>query len=137
VAPIARLSALLLAAAVLGAHAADDFGTLFTTPEERARLDKLRRGEPPPPPASAQALQGTRRPTVNGYVQRSDGRNTVWIDGRPVVVATPNANGIFDPRVVQPLPRRAPPPEAEEPAEEGKDAKAPKKDDDAKAPKKD
>ena len=102
---IARPSILvLLAFAALNA-AADELGTLFHTPEERARLDRLRRGEPV---ITASAGGGEeqrvplRKPTVTGYVQRSDGRNTVWIDGRPVVLAAPNAARLLDPRIVQP-----------------------------------
>ena len=100
--PIARLSAaLLLSLAALDA-ASQELGTLFHTPEERARLDKLRRGEPLHMATEAQGAARTHRPAVTGYVQRSDGRNTVWIDGRPVVLATPDASRILDPRVVQP-----------------------------------
>jgi hypothetical protein len=86
------------------ANAAPDFGTLFHSAEERARLDKLRRGELPDPPA-------TRRgpPSVTGFVQRSDGRNTVWIDGRPVPVAGPRAAPLFDPRAVRDMPPPAKP----------------------------
>jgi hypothetical protein len=87
--------------------AAADLGTLFHSSEERARLDKMRRGEPPEPPATKRAP-----PVVTGFVQRSDGRNTVWIDGRPVPVATPRAAPLFDPRVVRDAPRPVEPPEA-------------------------
>jgi len=41
-----RLLAALLVFASTGVAAAVDLGTLFTTPDERARLDRLRRGEP-------------------------------------------------------------------------------------------
>jgi hypothetical protein len=82
----------LLAAA---AHAAD-LGTLFYSPAERERLDRLRRGEP----AQAAARAGDARHAVTGFVQRSDGRGVVWIDGRPVVVDGPGAKRIFDPRAV-------------------------------------
>lgn len=101
--PIVRHSivAALLAAAALDALGADDIGTLFNTPEERARLDKLRRGEPTAI-ASPGAAMGRHRPALTGYVQRSDGRNTVWIDGRPVVVAEPGAK--LEPNMVQPQP---------------------------------
>jgi hypothetical protein len=44
---------------------------------------------------------------VTGYVQRSDGRGTVWIDGRPVRVAGPQASRIFDPRSVRDYSRSA------------------------------
>jgi hypothetical protein len=103
--PIVRHSvlALLLAAAAMdAAAAADDLGTLFNTPEERARLDKLRRGEPTSAAAPAEGAASPRRRSVTGYVQRSDGRNTVWIDGRPVVIASPDGKSLLDPRIVEP-----------------------------------
>jgi hypothetical protein len=107
--PSARhsLAALCFAACALQAAAADDFGTLFTTPQERARLDKLRRGEP----VAAPTVQGAspRRHALTGYVQRSDGRNTVWIDGRPVVLASPGGATSLDPRLVQPRGERESP----------------------------
>ncbi len=96
-----------LAAALLAlagpASAGIDFGTLFTSSEERARLDRLRRGEPEVPRAAA-ALSPD--PAVTGYVRRSDGRNTVWIDGRPVVVSNPQANELVKSRPIAspPLP---------------------------------
>ena len=107
----------------------DDLGTLFHSPQERARLDKMRRGEPPEPAA------GKRAPAaVTGFVQRSDGRNTVWIDGRPVPVASPRAAPLFDPRVVRDMPRPAEPPAAKADAPPGKaDAEGATKD--APAPK--
>jgi hypothetical protein len=37
---------------------------------------------------------------VTGYVQRSDGRGVVWIDGRPVEVTGHGAKRLFDPRAV-------------------------------------
>ena len=76
-------------------------GTLFHTPEERARLDRLRRGEPPvidSPTAGREA----RTPAVTGYVKRSDGRNTVWVDGTPLATRTDPRT--FDPKVVVPRP---------------------------------
>ena len=100
----ARHSRLLLAALCLAAAAASaaDLGTLFTTPDERARLDRIRRGDPPPSegtvPASARAA------VVTGYVKRSDGRNTVWIDGSPVSVSRGSA-ALLEPRAVdRPVP---------------------------------
>ena len=110
--------------------AADDLGTLFHSPEERARLDRQRRGEPQEPPATKRAP-----PVVTGFVQRSDGRNTVWIDGRPGPVASPRAGALFDPRVVREMPHAEPPAkeagEAKkaEPAAKPNDADAAKKND--------
>jgi hypothetical protein len=62
---------------------AAELGTLFNTPEERDRLDRLRRGEPP---VAAASHEGSRTPQVTGFVRRSDGRDTLWIDGVPVSV---------------------------------------------------
>lgn len=115
---IARHSALLLLVACASLHAgAQQLGTLFNTPEERARLDALRRGEPVHAADAAGNALPTRRPAITGYVQRSDGRNTVWIDGRPVLVAAPKARRILEPRMVQPAPSPREParPQVEEP----------------------
>jgi hypothetical protein len=100
----ARLLFLALATALLATSARGaDLGALFFTPAEREQLDHLRRGEPleEAPAASAANHQ------VTGYVQRSDGRGTVWIDGRPVRVAGPQAKRIFDPRSVRDYSRSA------------------------------
>ena len=87
-----RLLAALLVLASGAAAAAVDLGTLFTTPEERARLDRLRRGDPV---VESRGPSGQR--AVTGYVKRSDGRSTVWIDGVPLQVATPKAGSQLDP----------------------------------------
>jgi hypothetical protein len=96
------LAAALLAFAAPAALGVD-FGTLFTSAEERARLDRLRRGEPE---ASRATTAQSADPSVTGYVRRSDGRNTVWIDGRPVVVTTPEASALVKahPMATAPLP---------------------------------
>ena len=96
----ARRSALLVLLALAAPAAiALELGTLFTTPEERARLDRLRRGEPDSGPS-----EGARapNPTLTGYVKRSDGRNTVWIDGAPLAVSRPGSGALLDPRAVGP-----------------------------------
>lgn len=101
------LAIVLLAAA--GPLPAAELGTLFHTPEERARLDRLRRGEPPE--SVAGPAREPRTPAVTGYVRRSDGRNTVWVDGTPV--ATRNDPRTFDPKAVlpRPAPKKEPPPQ--------------------------
>ena len=83
-----RLFAMLACAAALAAGAAP-LETLFHTPEERERLDKLRRGElvQAPAPATGPA----RKREITGYVKRSDGRGTAFIDGVPVPVERGNA----------------------------------------------
>lgn len=87
--------ACLAAAACLACAIASaaELGTLFTTPEERDRLDRLRRGEPP---VAAANQDPTRAPQVTGFVKRSDGRNTVWIDGVPVAVGRREAARVLE-----------------------------------------
>jgi hypothetical protein len=79
-----------------------ELGTLFTTPEERARLDRLRRGEPEmssrPPRAGI--------PVVTGFVKRSDGRHTLWIDGAPVSSGSAEVTRLLEPQAVRAYPRR-------------------------------
>ncbi len=88
---------LALAIACAAADAgAIELGTLFNSPEERARLDRLRRGEP----ADRGAARGGPS-QVTGFVKRSDGRSTVWIDGVPMQVATPKAGALLEPESVR------------------------------------
>jgi hypothetical protein len=75
---------LAIAFIAVAAHAgAAELRTLFHSSEERERLDKLRRGEPLEPPAPPPAAAPPRPKAVTGFVQRSDGKGTVWIDGKP------------------------------------------------------
>ena len=94
----AILASLLFAASIAGA-AEPSLGTLFHSPEERARLDRMRRGEAEPSPSVAPAPG--RGSSVTGFVKRSDGRHTVWIDGVPVTVRGAQASNVFDPRSVR------------------------------------
>jgi hypothetical protein len=96
------LAALALALAAPAAQCVE-LGTLFNTPEERARLDRLRRGEPEATGRPRQA--GT--PAITGFVKRSDGRHTLWIDGSPVSAASPEAARLLDPRAVRDYSRRS------------------------------
>ena len=63
-------------------------GRLFSSPEERAQLDASRSGTPPagaaqaapappPPPSPGPPME------LNGVVQRSSGRSTVWLNQAP------------------------------------------------------
>lgn len=92
-----------LAVALCAPAQAADIGTFFYSADQRAKMDRLRRGEPVIEMAESAAAP-SRRHTVTGYVQRSDGRNTVWIDGRPVVLASPAGKDLLDPRIVEPQP---------------------------------
>jgi hypothetical protein len=93
-----RLAAALALAIAAPCAWPEELGTLFHTPEERARLDRLRRGEPESP-ALASARSGA--PQITGFVKRSDGRHTVWIDGRPVEVGSAEAARRLDAKSVR------------------------------------
>ena len=81
---------LLFASVVLGllaatapAHA-DRYGTLFTTPEQRARLDAARNGVPAEPVAQRQgdgAAAKNDEVKLNGTLVSSAGRKEVWLNG--------------------------------------------------------
>lgn len=88
-----------LLALLAGDAAAVDLGRLFLTPPERERLDRLRRGEPVTAPLAAPAAPAPD-PAITGFVKRSDGKHTVWIDGRPVTTSDPRA-GSLHPREVR------------------------------------
>ena len=62
------------------AHADGLSGRLFYTPTERAQLEA---GRNRPPPAPAENPIRTPDTLFNGYVLRSDGRATQWINGEP------------------------------------------------------
>ena len=97
---MAARRAIALFVVALGAPSAGalELGTLFTSPEERARLDRLRRGEPES--TTAGQGEGAVNPTLTGFVKRSDGRHTVWIDGSPVPLSRPGAGDLLEPRAV-------------------------------------
>ncbi len=90
-------AAVIVTVAVLGllvVHSASaDVGRLFFTPAERAALERARRqapeaptAEPEPPPALpvvsvTPAAEELPVITVDGYVKRSGGEATVWVNG--------------------------------------------------------
>lgn len=73
----AALAALLLLLAAPPA-AAQALGRLFYTPEQRDALDARRKARLPDKPAAVEPSPTTR---LDGYVRRSSGRSTVWVDG--------------------------------------------------------
>ena len=77
------VAALLLACALLapGAVPAQELGRLFFTPEQRDALDARRKARLPDKPVALAPSPTTR---IDGSVQRSSGRSTVWIDGAAV-----------------------------------------------------
>jgi hypothetical protein len=75
-----RLMALVLCAAFSQALCAQEVGRLFFTPEQRGALDARRRARVPDKPAPAPlVVSPTTR--LDGFVRRSDGKSTVWVNG--------------------------------------------------------
>lgn len=82
----------LLAAGLPAAAGAQEVGRLFTTPAERAALERQRSGVAPPSGSAAAipaapvraAVEGEQIVEINGFVRRSGaGRATTWIDAAP------------------------------------------------------
>jgi hypothetical protein len=66
-----------------------ELGRLFFTPDQRAALDARRKARlPDKPTAAAVAAPVTR---VDGYVKRSGGPPTVWVNGDPLTESAPEA----------------------------------------------
>ncbi|HZM35792.1 MAG TPA: hypothetical protein VFC18_15025 [Burkholderiales bacterium] len=77
---------LVLLAALLAtgnAHPDQPLGRLFFTEGEREALDARRRARVPDKPAAAPAVASpvTR---LDGFVKRSSGPDTVWVNGEPL-----------------------------------------------------
>ena len=73
-----------------GAAPAQDLGRLFFTPEQRSALDARRRARVPDKPAAAPVVASpTTR--LDGYVKRSGGPSTVWVNGESVTEGTAQA----------------------------------------------
>jgi len=82
------LAALLLVLAPAVA-AAQELGRLFFTPQQRYALDERRRARLPDKPSAAAVAAPVTR--VDGYVERSGGPPTVWINGDPLGESAPEA----------------------------------------------
>lgn len=80
------------------AWAGDPLGRLFFTPAERAVMDILRQNSRLPekpispdgnPAALEEATEEAAAPpapiSVQGFVKRSDGKGTIWLNGQPVM----------------------------------------------------
>jgi hypothetical protein len=83
---LAFLALLLVAASP--AHS-QELGRLFFTPDQRASLDARRKARVPDKPAAAAVVAPVTR--VDGYVKRSAGPSTVWINGESVPDTAPEA----------------------------------------------
>jgi len=64
-----------------GTARTQELGRLFLTPEQRATLDARRKARVPDKPGAAAVSPVTR---IDGFVQRSGGRSTVWVNGEAV-----------------------------------------------------
>lgn len=82
--PLTILSIGLLLSGSVSAQQA--MGRLFLTPAERQALEQLRHHEAAPAPEPSRAIvppviEQQQTVTVNGWVRRSDGVATAWING--------------------------------------------------------
>ena len=70
----------LLLAAIPGSGYAEELGRLFFTPAQREALDARRKARVPDKPAAA-GIVASPTMRLDGYVKRSGGRSTVWVNG--------------------------------------------------------
>lgn len=70
---------LVFALAAPSASNAQELGRLFFTPEQRQALDARRKARVPDKPAATIVVSPTTR--VDGFVKRSGGPSTVWVNG--------------------------------------------------------
>ena len=67
-----------------------EIGRLFFTPDQRAALDARRRARVPDRPAATPVVASpTTR--LDGFVRRSGGRSTVWVNGESLAESAPEA----------------------------------------------
>lgn len=82
--PLAALMVCLLGFPAWGDNSPSALGRLFFTPEQRAALDRQRS-------LQGGSGEGQDSVTVNGIIQRNNGRKTVWINGVPLDNPPPSA----------------------------------------------
>lgn len=86
-----RAVLLLAAMLLLPCAQAQEIGRLFFTPDQRAALDARRRARVPDKPAATPVVASpTTR--LDGYVRRSQGPSTVWVNGTTVDEASPGGD---------------------------------------------
>ena len=80
-----RIALVAAGIALVGATNADaqELGRLFFTPEQRAALDARRKARVPDKPAAAPVTESPVS-RVDGAVQRSGGKSTVWVNGETI-----------------------------------------------------
>ena len=93
--PVCIMLAAILAGVYRNSHT-EELGRLFTTPEERSKLDNLRNlpssviisAQPEDLHDVFEKKSGTESSTVAGLVYRKSGRSTVWINTAHVPAST-------------------------------------------------
>lgn len=80
--PLATLLAMACLAAFGPPAAAQEIGRLFFTPGQRQALDARRKARLPDRPSAPVVASPTTR--LNGYVQRGNGKSTVFVNGEAV-----------------------------------------------------
>ena len=93
---------LILLSACSAARSADELGRLFFTPAERAALDARRNAHVPDRPSAPIAASPVTR--IDGYVRRSQGPSTVWVNGESLPEGVSGAPRI-EPRAHDGAPR--------------------------------
>lgn len=88
---------LCLCIAFPAASAAEELGRLFHSPAERAALDAARQAGRQQPAGSAPA-----QVRIDGYVRRTDGRSTVWVNGVARMPDSPAGDVRVAPRADRP-----------------------------------
>jgi hypothetical protein len=86
---------LVLASGISYETQAQELGRLFFTPDQRSALDARRKARVPDRPTATTTVSPTTR--LDGYVQRSGGRSTVFINGDAVLEGTADAP-VVDPQ---------------------------------------
>lgn len=84
-----RLLVLAALALPLAPAQAQELGRLFFTPDQRAALDARRKARVPDKPAAVMVVSPTTR--LDGYVKRSSGPSTVWVNGEGLLETSPEA----------------------------------------------
>jgi hypothetical protein len=85
-----RLALIALLMVFSTASKAQDIGRLFFTPDQRSVLDARRRARVPDRPAATPVVASpTTR--LDGFVRRSGGRSTVWVNGESLTESAPEA----------------------------------------------
>jgi len=73
-----------------GTAAGQDIGRLFFTPEQRSALDARRKARVPDKPSAA-PIVASPTTRLDGFVRRSGGRSTVWVNGEALGEVGPDA----------------------------------------------